>query len=161
MSAAIGATDRLWVHEELTGRTSARIRESTLVIESVSKTVEMGGEVHYVGTEERLDDLRSQLVLSGRGLPMKTHTLADLGRIARAARLALSENLDLNGAGLTVLGAMCLAPALVERIALHDRESPFLLVLDGVNGAQKDVQSALAGISAFCRDHGVTVAIFP
>lgn len=160
MSASLALNERLWVHEELSGRCTGRIRESTLVIDAIGRTSEMGGEVHYMATEERLDDLRTQLVLSGRALRMETHELRPLAQIARSAWSAISE-LVRGEENLPILGVLCLPHALTESIMHRGRDRTFLLVMDGVNGADRDVQLALAGISAFCKHQGVTLAIFP
>ncbi|MDE1821616.1 MAG: hypothetical protein KGJ23_15395 [Euryarchaeota archaeon] len=151
----------LSILEELSGRPSKRMHDASLLIEVATEALRMNAEVHYLGSDERLADIRALLQMGGRALRMQDWRLPPLGQLGRRCREAFPEILGDAPLLAAAFGYVCLPVRLTERIVHRPGDKPMLVLIDGVASNHQDVHIALNAISAFCKRSGVTVAIFP
>ncbi len=157
-----GSTGRdLSILEDLSGRPSKRMHDAALLVEVASSALNLGAEVHYLGSDERMGDIRAVLEMGGRALRMKDWRLPPLGLLGRRCREAFPEIQGDAPLLAAAFGYVCLPARLTERIVQRPPDKPILVLMDGVAASHPDVHLALNAISAFCRRAGVNLAIFP
>jgi hypothetical protein len=147
--------------QDMSGIEPRRLKAASLLIEVVSEALSRGSDIHYLGSSDRLKDIRAVLQLSGRGLRMRDWQPTPLGRIGRFCREAFPEVLDQPKLLMEALGLTCLPMALIQMLLRRQKDHPVLLVMDGVDVTDRDVQLAVNAMSAYCKRAGLTLAIFP
>lgn len=161
MTETIVDTREFAVLEDLSGRSSASLRNAALAVEVISGANAKGIEVHYLGTEQALADIASVLEIGCRALRMKDWPVPPIGVVVRNCREALPSLLKEGAPRSTVLGFMCLPPLLADRLIHKNPDTTTLLVIHGIKPSNPDVGIGLEAISACCRDLGVAVAMIP
>jgi hypothetical protein len=147
--------------EDASGIGSKRLSEARLLIEVASRALAKGSVIHYLGSSDRLGEVRAVLSLGGRGLKMQEWRPRRWGWIGKSCREAFPEVLDRPPLLMAALGLSCLPPGLINALLHGPPGQSQMLVIDGADVSDPDVRLVLDAISAYCKRGGVTLAIFP